>query len=217
MTYQEKRILNNSIILKIYDDEILNVVFRLLNKNPKDLYKYVQIVKKSLLTLNDDEIFLVIKNFWSSIIKISKLPINDLQTKFSITKKTSLKIIFATWLEIIEYSQNHNDQYTILDAEYFDKAAEFLCSPDENIIHTLASYTQPNDGKLEKRYPSLEFWRASPKNKNKNEYEFTRISDFSSSDKVHRLINLIKFGLRCKKGSSKFVLNELFFKIESFK
>ena len=61
MTYQEKRILNNSIILKIYDDEILNVVFRLLNKNPKDLYKYVQIVKKSLLTLNDDEIFLVIK------------------------------------------------------------------------------------------------------------------------------------------------------------
>lgn len=163
MTYQEKRILNNSIILKIYDDEILNVVFRLLNKNPKDLYKYVQIVKKSLLTLNDDEIFLVIKNFWSSIIKISKLPINDLQTKFSITKKTSLKIIFATWLEIIEYSQNHNDQYTILDAEYFDKAAEFLCSPDENIIHTLASYTQPNDGKLEKRYPSLEFWRASPK------------------------------------------------------
>ena len=43
MTYQEKRILNNSIILKIYNDEILNVVFRLLNKNPKDLYKYVQI------------------------------------------------------------------------------------------------------------------------------------------------------------------------------
>mgnify|MGYP007000114036 len=68
---------------------------------------------------------LVIKNFWSSIIKISKLPINDLQTKFSITKKTSLKIIFATWLEILEYSQNHNDKYTILDAEYFDKAAEF--------------------------------------------------------------------------------------------
>jgi hypothetical protein len=119
MTYQEKRILNNSIILKIYDDEILNVVFRLLNKNPKDLYKYVQIVKKSLLTLNDDEIFLVIKNFWSSIIKISKLPINDLQTKFSITKKTSLKIIFATWLEIIEYSQNHNDQYTISRCRIF--------------------------------------------------------------------------------------------------
>lgn len=216
MTYQEKRILNNSIILKIYDDEVLNSVFRLLNKKPKDLYKYVQIVKKSLLILNDDEIFLVIKNFWSSIIKISKLPINDLQTKFSITKKTSLKIIFATWLEILEYSQNHNDKYTILDAEYFDKAAEFLCSPNENTIHTLASYIQPNDGKLEKRYPSLEFWRVSPKNKNKNKnkYEFTRISDFSSSDKVHRLINLIKFGLRCKKVSSKFVLNDIVLKIE---
>lgn len=214
MTYQEKRILNNPIILKIYDDEILNLVFRLLKKKPKDLYKYIQIVKRSLLTLNDDEIFLVIKNFWTSIIKISKLPINDLQTKFSITKKTSLRIIFATWLEIIEYSQNHNDKYNILDAEYFDKAAEFLCSPDENIIHTLASYIQPNDGKLEKRYSSLEFWRASPKNKKKDKNEFKRISDFSSSDKVHRLINLIKFGLRCKKVSSKFVLNDIVLKIE---
>ena len=44
MTYQEKRILNNSIILKIYDDEILNLVFRLLKKKPEDLYKYVQIL-----------------------------------------------------------------------------------------------------------------------------------------------------------------------------
>lgn len=206
MTYHEKRISNNQIILKIHDDEILNSVFRSLNNNQKDLYKYVQIVRKSLLTFNDDEIFKVIKNFWVSIIKVSKVPMNDLQKEFSITKKTSLKIIFSTWLEILEYSQTHNNKYSILDEEYFDKVAEFFCSPNEKTIHTLAAYIQPNKKSI-KRYSSLDFWKTGPKSKKDD--NFKRISYFSSSDKVYRINNLIKFGLRCKKIDSEFVLNDL--------
>ena len=206
MTYHEKRISNNQIILKIHDDEILNSVFRSLNNNQKDLYKYVQIVRKSLLTFNDDEIFKVIKNFWVSIIKVSKVSMNDLQKEFSITKKTSLKIIFSTWLEILEYSQTHNNKYSILDEEYFDKVAEFFCSPNEKTIHTLAAYIQPNKKSI-KRYSSLDFWKTGPKSKKDD--NFKRISYFSSSDKVYRINNLIKFGLRCKKIDSEFVLNDL--------
>lgn len=207
MNFHEKRILNNPLILKIQRDETLNLIFRSLSKNPDDLYKYLQVIKKSLLTLNDDEIFRVIKNFWLSIVKVSKLSLNDLQSEFSITKKTSLKIIFSTWFEILEYSQTHNFRYNILDEEYFDIAAEFLCSSNGKTIHTLASYIQPNKKKLDKRYSSLEFWKTSPKRRKKS--DFITISDFSSSDKQPRLINLIKFGLRCKKADSKFILNEL--------
>lgn len=207
MTYHEKRIKHNQLILKIQNDEVLNIIFRSVHKYPNDLYKYVDIVRKSLLTLDDDELFLVIKNFWSSILKISKISLNDLKTKFSITKKTSLNIIFSSWIEILEYSRNHNDKYKILDLEYFDIVAKFFCSPNINTIHTLATYIQPNKTKLEERFSSLDFWKTSPKLKEKK-YNKITISNFSDIAKHTDLINLIKFGLRCRKAEPKLVLSE---------
>ena len=207
MTYHEKRIKHNSLILKIQNDEILNIIFKSLHKNPNDLYNYVNIVRKSLLNLHDDELFLVIKNFWISILKISKISLNDLKTKFSITKKTSLNVIFSSWIEILEYSRNHNDKYEIMDLEYFDVAAKFFCSPNINTIHTLATYIQPQNTKPKERFSSLDFWKTSPKLKKKKSNNIT-ISNFSDIAKHTDLINLIKFGLRCRKVDPKFVCSE---------
>ena len=65
----EKRVEANYLILKISKDEVLQKIFRLSDVN--DLYNYIQIVKKSLIVLNDDDIFKVIKSFWQSIINVS--------------------------------------------------------------------------------------------------------------------------------------------------
>ena len=90
----EKRVEANYLILKISKDEVLQTIFRLSDVN--DLYNYIQIVKKSLIILNDDDIFKVIKSFWQSIINVSGRSEDELCNNFSITKKTPLKIIFST-------------------------------------------------------------------------------------------------------------------------
>lgn len=201
----EKRVEANYLILRISKDEVLQKIFRLSDVN--DLYNHIQIVKKSLIVLNDDDIFKVIKSFWQSIINVSGRSEDELCNNFSITKKIPLKIIFSTWSEILEYSENQYPKHTLFEKEYFHKAANFLCSPNKDDIHTLAAYVQ--ETKYGNNYSSLEFWETKSSSKKIKPYKEMKISDFTSTDKQRRLINLIKFGLRCKEVDKNFVLNNV--------
>lgn len=201
----EKRVEANYLILKISKDEVLQKIFRLSDVN--DLYNYIQIVKKNLIVLNDDDIFKVIKSFWQSIINVSGRSEDELCNNFSITKKIPLKIIFSTWSEILEHSENQYPKHTLFEKEYFHKAANFLCSPNKDDIHTLAAYVQETD--QGNNYSSLEFWETKSPSKEIKSNNEKKISDFTSTDKQGRLINLIKFGLRCKEVDKSFVLNDV--------